>query len=79
MLSWCIRSCGEFLRRKYIKSPAVTQVILVIFGMLVSALFSNIFISIIDFGVWEKVVFDLSYVLVTYVVVVGLLVVMENS
>ena len=47
--------------------------------MFVSALFSNIFISIIDFGVWEKVVFDLSYVLVTYVVVIGLLVVMENS
>ena len=32
----------------------------------------------IDFGIWEKVAFDLSYVLVIYVVVIGLLVVMKE-
>ena len=62
----------------YIKSSSATQIIFGVSGILFSALFSNTLISIIDFGIWERVVFDISYVLVTYVVVIGLLVVMEK-
>lgn len=68
----------KFLRRNYIKSSSTAQIILVVFGIFVSAFFSDILTSIIDFGIWEKVAFDFSFVLVIYVVVIGLLIVMEK-